>query len=408
MSDESRIQVKNQKTHKNSRHEFEVEVSALAMGEYFERAYKQLAPTVEIKGFRRGAAPKVLTIQRIGNERYFGLALDMALPATYAEAVKLVQVHPIAPPEVTIQSYGEGAPLTYKVGVDVIPEIELGDYEKLKVKAPKKDTEIVSREIDEVIDRLQKQQATVTPVEQEAKKGDRVEIDYAGHVANVKRDDLSSQHFPVILGEGVLVAKKLEEALEGKKKGDTFEVEDKVGKDKVRFTVSVHEVAEVKLPELDKTFAEQFGRKDTDDLRDAIKSQLALEKENAYQHELEDLVLTEVLKKAKLELPESLVEEELGRRIGEIKQQLGVMFSKFLEGQKKTEEDIRKELRPQAERSVRAGLVLGEIAKREGFGEDRHKGEQEIEFQKRVVRRTLNYLVAIATGKKPAEAKATK
>ncbi|MGI6103229.1 MAG: trigger factor [Patescibacteria group bacterium] len=408
MSDEFRIQVKNHKTHKHSRHEFEVEVPAVTMGEFFERAYRQLAPTVEIKGFRRGQAPKVLTIQRIGNERYFGLALDMALPATYAEAVKLADVHPIAPPEVAIQSYGEGAALTYKVVVDVIPEIELGDYQKLKVKAPKKDDELTAREVDEVIDRLRKQQAVVTPVDRPAAKGDRVEIDYAGHVKNVKRDDLSSQHFPLVLGEGVFVAKKLEAALEGKKKGDVFEVEDKVEKDTVRFEVSVHEVAEVKLPDVDTAFAEQFGRKDADDLREAVKSQLRMEKETAHRRELEDLVLGEVLKKAKLELPESLIEEEIGRRIGEVKQQLGVMFPKFLESQKKSEDDIRKELRPSAEHSVKAGLVLGEIAKREGFGEDRHKGEPEIEFQKRVVRRTLSYLVAIATGTKPDEAKAGK
>src|SRR5690606_4111191 len=123
-------------------------------------------------------------------------------------------------------------------------------------------------------------------VDRAAKKGDRVEIDYVGLVKNVKRGDLPSQHFPVILGDGVL-PKKLEEALVGKTKGDTFELDDKVEKDAVHFQVSVHDVSEITLPGVNAAFAEQFGRKDADDLKKAIHDQLEHEKEDAHRRELE-------------------------------------------------------------------------------------------------------------------------
>ncbi|MCA9388183.1 trigger factor [Candidatus Berkelbacteria bacterium] len=398
----SSVAVKDHKKHKHSRHEFVVEVAAPKMAEYFDIAYKQLAPSVEIKGFRPGQAPKMMTIQKIGQARYAQQALDIALPNSYAEAMKSLGLQPIAPPKVSVQSYGEGAPLTYKIEVDVLPEVKPGDYQKIKVKAPKVDTKVEAKEVDEVIERLRKQQASAKDVDRPAKKGDKVDIDYEGLVDNVKRDDLSSQHFPVIIGDEA-ISKKIEESLIGKKKGDSYEVQDKIDKDSVNFKIAVHGVAEVELPEIDKVFAEKFGRKDADDLKASIKEQLELEKANEGRRKLEADVLEAVMKKAEVELPRSLVDEEISRRLGHMKNQLGVMFNKFLEQQKLTEEKLRKDLEKPAEESVKSGLVLGEIAKKEGFGKDRPEGESDDEFQRRVVQRTINFLVASATGQKVDE-----
>ncbi|MBI2589944.1 trigger factor [Candidatus Berkelbacteria bacterium] len=392
----SSVQVTKHQKKPHSRHEFTVEVSAVKMVEFFERAYEKLAATVEIKGFRRGQAPKLMTIQRIGSERYFQTALDLALPTTYVEAAKSLNLRPVSPPEINIVGYGEGAPFTYVVVVDVIPEVDPGKYKAIRVKPPKSNISVAQKEIDEVLERLRKQQAKVEPVGRPAQKGDRVEIDYVGTVDNVKRDDLSSQHFPLMLGEGVL-SKTFESQLIGKKKGETVEFEDKVNDQKVHFAVVVHEVTEVTLPELTPKFAEQFGRKNDIDLKEAIESQLKAEKEAAARHELENVVLEAVMKEARLDIPRSLVEEEISRRIDQIKQQLGTMFPKFLEREKKTETELRKELVPQAERIVKTGLIMGEIAKREGFGTDRKSGEDDIALQRRVVHETLNFLIASAT-----------
>ncbi len=387
-------------THKKlprARHELTIEISAPKMAGHFDDAFKRLAATVEIKGFRAGQAPKLLALQRIGQERYIQTALDIALPDAYAEAMQQLKLHPVAPPEVTVESYGEGAPLKFKAAVDVVPDVELGDYAKLKVKKPDAKTDVSKKEVDEVLERLRKQQADVKPVMRAAKAGDQIEIDYVGTVGGVKRDDLSSQHFPFVLGSGVL-PKALDEACVGKKQGDSFEVDTKVDKDAVRFAVTVHAVNEVALPAVDAAFAKQFGRDSAEDLTAAIETQLKDEKIHKARHELERAVIKAVLKEVKTELPQSLVDEELSRRIRQMHEQLGVMYPKFLEQQKKTEDDIRKDLAPEAEESVKTGLVLGEIAKKEGFGDDRQPGEPDMQFQQRVVRRTLNFLIATTTG----------
>ncbi len=406
---EHHVSIKSHHTLKHSRHEFEVEVPDGHMSTFFEAAYQRLAPSVEIKGFRPGQAPRALTIGKIGSSRYYQTALDLALPATYAEALHILGLRPVSPPEINVKQVSEGGVFVYAVAVDVIPEVDPGAYAKLKVKAPKANTKVEVKEINEVLERLRTQQATTKVVDRPAAPGDRVEIDYVGAVDHVARDDLSSQHFPVILGSGVL-PKKLEDSLVGKKRGESYALDDTVpaspaggGKDKVHFTVAVKEVMEVARPELDTKFAEQFGRTDAADLKSAIGTQLASEKEAQVRAALEAKVLGELLKRAKLEVPRSLVEEELTRRLDGIKAQLGQMFPKFLEQQKKTEEQVRTELEPEAERSVKTGLVLGEIAKREGFGSDRQKDEDDTAFQRRVVRRTINFLVASATGTKNEE-----
>ncbi len=390
------VTIKDHTKQKHSRQEFTVEVPVTMMAGYFEIAYAKLAPSVEIKGFRPGQAPKLMTIQRLGQDRYFQAALDLALPESYAHACQQLVIKPVAPPEIAIQAYGEGAPLTFTVAVDVIPEVDPGEYTKVKVKPPKSDTSVKQSDVDEVIERLRKQQAMVVVVDRAAKLGDRVEVDYVGLVKGIKRDDLSSQHHPVILGDKILTP-KLEEAIVGHKKGDTFTVSDKIEKDHVEFTVTLHDVYEITLPEVNTKFAEQFGRKSADDLKQAIEDQLKSEKEDAARRELEDTVLEAVLAKTTVDVPRSLVAEEVARRLDGVRQQFGAMFTQLLASQKKTEEDLRKEFEPEAARSVTLGLLLGEIAKRENFGTDRATGEDDATFQRRVVRRTIDFLVASAT-----------
>lgn len=395
-SHETKVTISKHKKLAHSRHEFEVEVEAGSMIQHFDHAYQHLAAGVEVKGFRPGQAPKLLTLKKIGQERYAETALEYALRSAYAEAMRELDLHPVAPPEISIHGYGEGAPFSFKVAVDVIPEVDPGNYLKHKVTAPKADVSVKASDVTEVIERLRKQQAEVKPVDRAAKKGDRVEIDYVGMVDNVKRDNLSSQHYPLVVGDGIL-PKELEAELVGKKKGDTFKVNAEVKKEKVAFEVAVHEVAEVNLAELTPKFAEQFGRKDIDDLKQAIEDSLKQEKEQAARQELETKVLDTVMEHAKVDLPQSLIEEEITRRLDGMKQQLGVMFPTFLKEQKKDEEQLRKDLTDPAKASVKAGLVLGEIAKREKFGVDRIKDESEAAFQRRVVRRTIDFLVANTT-----------
>lgn len=403
-----KIEVKNHKKLKNSRHKFEVQIPLESMLEYFDKAYKVLAPSVEIKGFRPGQAPKALIIDRIGQERYLQTAMDYALPESYTEAVKELKITPIAPPQISIQSYGEATALVYDVEVDVLPEVDAGDYKKVRVKAPKKDTKVTAKDIADVLTKLRRQQAQVKPVERAAKVGDSIEIDFIGSIGGVQKDQYSSKNYPLIIGDNA-IEKTIEDSLVGKKKGDTYKLTAKIDKEKVDFEITVHSVGEIELPEVNADFAKQFGRNDAKDLEQAIESQLSSEKEEKYRLDLEDEVVKAVLKGAKTQLPESLIEEEISRRVDNIKQQLGAVYDQFLQSQKKTEDDLRKEARTQAEESVKAGLVLGEITKREGFGKDLSPELDDETKQRMAVRKTIDFLVESATkSAKNSEKKTTK
>lgn len=391
-----KIKVKNHKKEPHSRHSFEVEIADTLMQSYFNQAYERLASTVEIKGFRKGFAPKLLTIKRIGQELYFQTALDIALPDSYYQAISELEIRPISNPEVSIQSYGEGAPLIYRVSVDVLPKVEPGNYHQIRIRLPEVETKVSSKEVEEVIERLRKQQARLEGVNRPIKNGDRVDIDYVGEVKGVKKDDLSSKNFPLIVGSRT-VNQTLEESLVGKKSGETYSVEAKIDRDLVVFQVSIHSVAEVALPEVDKKFSLQFGRKDPDDLRTAIREQLGQEKLTAANRQTEEKVLAVVVKKAKLEVPRSLIEKELDHRVEGIKQEFGVIYPKFLEQQKKNEAELRKSLEPQAETAVKTGLVIGEIAKREGISGKRPDNIDDMAFQKQIVREVIDLLITKAT-----------
>lgn len=395
----NKIEVKNHKKHKKSRHEFQVNVPVEKMEEYFDRAYQVLAPSVEIKGFRKGFAPKPMVVSQIGKERYLQTAMDYALPETYAEAVKSLNIHPVSSPQINLESYGEATDLVYKVEVDVLPEVDPGEYKKIKVKLPKKDTDVSDKEVGDAIDRLRRQQAQVKAIDRNAKMGDHIEIDFVGSIDGIKKDQYSSKNFPLIIGDKA-INKTIEDSLVGRRKGDMYQINAEIDKDKVDFEIVVHGVSEVVLPEVDDKFAQQFGRKDAKDLKEAIEKQIKEEKEHKFFHDAEDLVIKEVLKKSNTEIPESLVEEEISRRINDIKQQLGVVYEQFLNNQKKTEDDLRKEIRLQAEESVKAGLILGEITKREEFGKDLSPDLDDQAKQRIAVRKTIDFLVETATGKK--------
>lgn len=386
------IIVKNHKKQKNSRHEFTIEVPAKRMKKYFDLAYQRLAPQVEISGFRPGKAPRIMTLQRIGYDRYFQTTFDFALPEIYTESIQELKIKPVSPPQITPKSYGEDMPLILDVAVDVLPEVELNDYLKIKVKAPKKDTEVSAKEIDKVIERLRHQQAQVNPVNRAAKTGDHVEIDFIGTVDNVVRDEYSSKHFPLILGKGA-IDQKIEKSLLGKKRGDIYELDTTIKKDKVHFKITVHEVGEIKLPDIDKKFAEQFGKKSPQELKAAIKKQLETEREQKHLRDSEQKVINALLKKIKIDAPKSLVNEEIQRRVADIKQQFGAMYNEFLKSRKWQEKDLRKELTKPAEDAVKAGILLGAIAQKESLGKNRPKDMDDHAYQAYVARLTLDWLV---------------
>ncbi|MCL5407391.1 MAG: trigger factor [Patescibacteria group bacterium] len=357
-----------------------IKVSSPEMRGFFNLAYNKLASNVEVKGFRKGGAPRALTIAAIGENRLNSEILDLALQETYTTALKKENILPIAQPKVNIKVLKDltvdTAELEYELEVDILPEVKIGDYKKLKIKE-KKDLEIkvTDDEVEHVLSHLSRQKATFKDITTPLKEGDRAEINFEGFERGAKIENLSSEHYPVILGSGTLIP-EFEKKLIGLKKGDKkeFKVElvdqkdPKQSKKPIDFKVEILETQEVILPKIDDDFAKNFEKNTLEDLKKAISDDIVLQKKEVQKKNLENQVLEELLKITTVEIPESLIEQETDRQINDIRSKIatmGMTFEKYLENLKKSEEDFRKELRPQAEKTIKIGLALGEVVKAE-------------------------------------------
>jgi trigger factor len=192
----------------------------------------------------------------------------------------------------------------------------------------------------------------------------------------------------VILGSKTLIP-EFEAKLIGLKKGDKkeFTVElAPAANDKKRpldFKVEILETQEVILPKINDEFAKKYQKKDLADLKKAIKEDILKQKEQQQQRNIENAVLEELLKIIEVDVSDSLITQEIDRQINEIRSRtaaMGLTFEKYLENLKKTEEEFRQSLKPNAEKTIKIGLALGEIVKREKIDpKDKEAGHKALE-----------------------------
>lgn len=384
-----------------------IKVSSSEMRGFFSRAYKKLVPTVEVKGFRPGMAPKSLVISAIGENRLNSEIIDLALNETYTAAIKKEDLMPVAPPQVNIKIVKDltvdTAELEYEVEIDVLPKVTVGDYKKLKVKNKKqKEIKTNNEEIEHVISHLANQAAEIKDIDRPVKMGDRVEINFEGSEKGVVLENLTSKNYPVVLGSKVLIP-EFEEKLVGLKKGDKkeFSVKMKVkpednsqtGGKNIDFKVEILQTQEVILPKIDDAFAKNFQKKTLEELKTAIRDDILKQKETQEHRNLENQVLEELLKITKAEIPDSLIDQESDRLIAEMRSRTamqGLSFEDYLNNLKKTLEEFKTELRPQAEKTVKIGLALGEVLKNESK-------DWQIDLKdKDAVRKTVDKLVELS------------
>jgi len=361
--------------------------SALMVG-YATKIYNQIAPSVEVKGFRKGMAPKHLTITAFGEARLMQEILDAALSDTYGQALKQEEVLPVSAPKVNITMMkdilNDNAELKYEVEVEILPEVKIGDYKKFKLKKSKEEIKVTDDEVNEVLTHLQRQHATFADTSGEAQEGDRVEIDFTGSEKGVELENYTSKNYPVILGSKVLLP-EFEKNLLGLKAGEGKEFEAKVGpeKRKIHFKVKVNDVKKVILPVLDNELAQKFQKPTIDELRKAINVDILAQKEIAAHQVKEGQIIEQILKITDVEVPESLIDQEIHRMIDDMRQRTamsGLSFEQYLAQIKKTEEDLHKDLHEQAENTVKIGLALGEIAKAEKIDlKDKNAGKLVVE-----------------------------
>lgn len=339
-----------------------------------DQTLEQFARTVKVQGFREGKAPLHLVEKNVSPESLQTEFLEHAINFMYTQAANEKELRPVAQPRVKITKFAPFDTLEIEADVEVLGDIKLPDYKKLKVA--RKDVKISAKDIDEVIAQLKKREATKTPVTRAAKDGDEVWIDFTGVDAKTKKpiQGADGKDYPLLLGSNTFIP-GFEDHVVGIKPGEEKTFTVKFPKDygvaalqskDVTFTVTAKKIEELVEPKADDAFAAKVGPfKTLADLKEDIKKQLAVEQEAQADREFADEMIMTIAKDTKVVIPQTLIDDQLDRMENDEKQNLiyrGQTWKEHLEAEGVTEEEHRKKNRPDAELRVKAGLVLTEIA----------------------------------------------
>jgi trigger factor len=362
----------------DSRVRLDVEVAPEAVEKELRSAAQALGRDLKIAGFRKGHVPPQVVLQRVGREAVLDEAVRRALPNWYEEALNETRLATVGDPSVKLGDLPDkGSPLSFSIEIGIRPPAKLGDYRGLEVG--RRDPEVSKDEVDAELERLRESLASLETVERQAESGDFVVIDFIGRIDGEAFEGGEGRGYPLELGSGRFIP-GFEEQLDGAKAGETRDVkvtfpddygaEQVAGKDAV-FEVSVKEVKEKRLPELDDDFAGEAGGFDSlDELRADIESKLKQSEERAIEQEFRQAAVDAAVATATVDLPHELVHakaHEMWHETAHRMQHQGVDPARYLQLIGKDEEELVTEAEPEAEQAIKRESVLAAIVEAEGI-----------------------------------------
>ena len=373
----------------------QVEATSEEVEPAVERAVRSLSNQVKVPGFRKGHVPRKVLETRLGADALRDAVLREAIPELLQKATDEETLAPIAPPQVEVTTYDLGKELTFEATIEVRPEIELPDFAMLSTTRPS--TKATPEEIDDQLQRMQDRFSTLETIQRPARVGDYLLVDIHTTLHGAEIAELSGNDQLYELGTAWPV-KELDDELTGKRTGDIVKfnatIPDALGGEhagkEVTFQVLVKEVREKKLPALDDEFAKTSSEFETlDELRADLAQRIEKVKAIQSDAEVRNRILEQVLDDVEVEAPDSLVQSEMAYRLQRLEEQLraaGMTLDQYLKAQNLTEGQIEADLRNQADRNVRAQLILEEIGRREGFQVSEDELREEVRYHAETLR----------------------
>ena len=359
--------------------EIEIKVEGKEWKEALDKAFKKANKKAKIDGFRPGHAPKEVFIKKYGEQALYMDAAEAVVDGAYEKMLKENEKNLedlVARPDVQVKDIN-GKGVTFNFVLTMRPEVKLGDYKKINVKREK--AKVTAEEIEDTIENIRHRYAEDVLKDGEIKDGDVAVIDFDGFVDGVAFEGGKGENYSLKIGSGTFIP-GFEEQLIGLKSGDEKDVEVTFPEDyhaeelkgkKATFKVTVHEVKEVKVPELDKDFFEDLGMEGVDTkekLEAKISESILTNKESELENKYIDELLEAAAKDTEVDIPEVMIDDELERMISQYDSHLrsqGITLEQFYKFTNSDEEALKSQMRPEAARRVKHRLMLEEIAKQE-------------------------------------------
>ncbi|MBE7041789.1 MAG: trigger factor [Ruminococcaceae bacterium] len=358
--------------------DFTMTVKAETFAEAMDRAFRKNVKNIAIPGFRKGKAPRKLIERTYGEAIFYDDAIDFVFPAEYEAAIKELDLEPVDVPKLDVKEIGSGKDLVMAISVTVKPEVALGEYKGIKLE------EIVHTVEDADVDRelSQKQERNsrlVTVEDRAVKEGDIANINFEGFVDDVAFPGGKGENYDLTIGSGQFIP-GFEEQIVGKNTGDEFDVnvtfpeeyhaEDLKGKPAV-FKVKVNSIQYKELPELDDEFAKDVSEFDTlDALKADIRAKLEADAEKATKQEKENAAIDKLVTETEIDVPDCMITNRVEAIIRENNMRMaqqGLTFEQYLSFMGSTIDQFKDMMRPNAEKQVKANLILEAIVKKEAF-----------------------------------------
>jgi trigger factor len=357
-----------------SRVRVQAEVPSAEVERRVAQAARTLGRNLRVPGFRAGKAPPPVIIQRVGRDAVLDEAVRDSIGAWYTAAIDAARIVPVGEPQLDLGDLPQaGEPLKFSIEIGVRPQAELGEYKGLDV--PRREPEVSDAEIDEQVEALRERTARLNAVERPARSGDFVVMDYLGKIDGEPFAGGEGRDQMIEVGAGKLIP-GFEEQLEGASAGDertvtvTFPADytaaELAGRE-AQFDVTVKEVKEKELPELDEDFAAEAGFDTLDELRADIRERLTEREQAQIEGEFREAALDAAVAAAKVDVPDALVEARSRAQWNELVHSLSHQGATREQIAALKGDEIVEQGKPEAEQALRREAVLAAIVAAEGI-----------------------------------------
>lgn len=366
-----------------------IEVEASKFDKAIQKAYQKNKNKFNIPGFRKGKVPYAMVEKMYGAAVFYEDAANELISGAYAQAAEESGLEIVARPEINVTQIEKGKPFIFEAEVTTKPEVKLGKYKGIKVE--KADVTVTDEEVAEELDKVKEQNARLVAADDKAvEDGDQTTIDFEGFVDGVAFEGGKGEDYPLTIGSHSFID-TFEEQLIGKKVGEEVEVnvtfpenyqaKELAGKPAM-FKVTIKEIKVKEYPELDDDFAQDVSEFDTlDEYKEDIKKNLTEKKEKEAEAEKESKVIEAIVNDAEMDIPEKMVEAQAEQMLEEFAQNIamqGISFEQYLQFTGATIDQMKEQVKPQAQARVESSLVLEAVVKAENIEATEEEVEEEI------------------------------
>ena len=418
-------------------------------------AAKELSKDKKIPGYRPGKAPYQLIVNHFGESRIIDHALEHYLDDIYPKILEEIEQEPYGPGQ--LKEIESLEPPVFKFVIPLQPEVELGNYQDIRI--PYEEGQVEDGDVQEVINRIAAQQAVIEEVDHPAEEANIVDTTLSGRLADADPDDeeaqvMINQPLPVMIKSqdeddskewpfpgfsrqllGVSEGEELELSHEHP---DNENIDEEVRGKEVLYKVKVEGIRERVLPDINDEFVQSISDAETvEELEKEIQTDLIAQNNREVENQYLNQIFDRILEDATVKYPPQMVDKEVDGEIQELGQRLqaqGMGLEMYLEMQEMTVDDLREQIRPQAETRIERGLIVGEIADNEELDInpekittqyhqilDQHFGEGDSEERKQflsgpdsmqllnqvssqmISQHVVSYLIALAQGEDTSE-----